>query len=377
MPLTMTNRRLFFLPLLLVALGPSSQAQDTTTSTNMAEIRKSWQVPPPDDTKWDWVRLTSGEWLKGEIKSMQDDQLEFDSDEMDLQTFDWEDVSILISPHSSTVMFDDKTKAVGTLTITDDRVIVEGEEPIDVERGNVFAIVAGEPKEWNYWAGKVSVGLSLRGGNTDQADFNARITLKRRALKTRFILDYLGNIGKVEGVETVNNHRATANMDVFLTRRLFVRTPTAEYFRDPFQNVAHRAALGLGVGYDIFNRFNSKKHKWDVTVGPAYVHTWYDSVQPGEAPDESAAAAALSTRFNTDITKRTEFTFIYSGQVNSGTYNSLTHHFEAIFEIELTRLLDLDVSFIWDNVNDPAPRSDGTTPEKNDYRIILALGLDW
>ena len=38
---------------------------------------------------YDWLRLTSGEWLKGELKRMREDDVEFDSDKLDLVQFDW------------------------------------------------------------------------------------------------------------------------------------------------------------------------------------------------------------------------------------------------------------------------------------------------
>ncbi|MBW2379891.1 MAG: hypothetical protein JRG70_10145 [Deltaproteobacteria bacterium] len=42
---------------------------------------------------FDWVRMVSGEWLKGEMKRMRDDNLEFDSDKLDMQNIDFADVS--------------------------------------------------------------------------------------------------------------------------------------------------------------------------------------------------------------------------------------------------------------------------------------------
>ena len=42
--------------------------------------------------QYDWIELTSGEWLKGEFKGMYRKQLEFDSDKLKLMTFDFEDV---------------------------------------------------------------------------------------------------------------------------------------------------------------------------------------------------------------------------------------------------------------------------------------------
>ena len=47
-------------------------------------------VPPPDE--YDWVQLNSGEWLKGELQSLYDDELVFDSDNLGVLRLDWEDV---------------------------------------------------------------------------------------------------------------------------------------------------------------------------------------------------------------------------------------------------------------------------------------------
>ena len=62
------------------------------------EAKSQWQKPTPVFKQdFDWVKLSSDEWLKGEIISMYDEELEFDSDELDLQTIDWEDVAELRS----------------------------------------------------------------------------------------------------------------------------------------------------------------------------------------------------------------------------------------------------------------------------------------
>jgi hypothetical protein len=45
---------------------------------------------PPEG--FDWIQLTNGEWLKGDLKVFYNDTLEFDSDELDLLKFDWEDI---------------------------------------------------------------------------------------------------------------------------------------------------------------------------------------------------------------------------------------------------------------------------------------------
>jgi len=347
-------------------------------STN--DFRTSWQIPPPGDNKFDWVQLKSGEWLKGEIKSMQGDKLSFDSDELDLLEFKWKDVHKLISPHMNTVLIDDgkhRERALGSLWITREHVIVDGEDTVSYPRKDLFGIVPGVPKEANYWSGKLSLGLTLRGGNTEQVEYNARANLTRRTTSTRLSLDYLGNFSQTDGTQTANNQRGTVTFDVFVSRHLFIRIPYLEYYSDPFQNIAHRFTAGAGVGYDIYNRFNSPVVEWNVTLGPAYQQIWYDSVEVGQPESVGGAAIVLGTRFNWDITSRIEVTLISNAQLSASEANNSTVHSELLWELEVTKVLDLDVSFIWDYAADPQPDSTGVVPENSDYRLVLALGLDF
>jgi hypothetical protein len=57
---------------LLILISPSVSAD---------YHNKSWK---PQAIKYDWLQLTSGEWLKGEFMSMCNEILEFDSKKLDL-----------------------------------------------------------------------------------------------------------------------------------------------------------------------------------------------------------------------------------------------------------------------------------------------------
>jgi len=59
---------------------------------------------------------------------------------------------------------------------------------------------------------------------------------------------------------------------------------------------------------------------------------------------------------------------------NAGTYK---HHLVATLENELTSWLDLDFTFIWDHIKDPAQNSDGSFPDENDYKTTVGLGIDF
>lgn len=332
-----------------------------------------WVASGTNDS--DWIQLKSGEWLKGRLKSLQDDKLEFDSDELDLQEFDWEDVHQVRSPRLNEILLEDRTKASGPIHITREKILVETESgPRGYERNDLVAVTPGGPREINYWSGKVSAGMTLRSGNTEQTEVNVSADLKRRTPNTRFTLDYTGNYSAIDSVESANNHRVTTQFDFWLSSRFFLKIPFAEYFKDPFQNIAHRGTVGGGVGYEIFDR---PRFKWEVAVGPAYQQTWFESVQAGERDNEGNAAAVLGSLLDTKITKRVDFVSKYQLIYTREEAGGYTHHWENTFEIDLTKRLELDVSFIWDRVSHPATSGGGTTPKPDDLRTIISLGVNF
>ena len=80
--------------------GTASASQTSISPTDSAiEVTSLTpeQLILPQDTKFDWLQFTSLELLKGEIKNLYDDKLEFESDELDTILIDWEDVKVLQS----------------------------------------------------------------------------------------------------------------------------------------------------------------------------------------------------------------------------------------------------------------------------------------
>ena len=65
---------------------------------------------------------------------------------------------------------------------------------------------------------------------------------------------------------------------------------------------------------------------------------------------------------------------ILADNEESGSY---THHLLTGFEFELFGDFDLDVSWVWDRIQDPRQNSDGTYPEQDDFRTIVSLGYSF
>ncbi len=49
----------------------------------------------------------------------------------------------------------------------------------------------------------------------------------------------------------------------------------------------------------------------------------------------------------------------------------------ATFETEVTKLVDFDVSMVWNHNQNPRPDADDNVPEQNDITLIVSLGLNF
>jgi hypothetical protein len=272
------------------------------------------------------------------------------------------------------VMFLGRVVETGQLLVEGNSVVLIGEENQEFERSRVVAITAGEPKEINYWSAKVTLGANIREGNSNLAETNANVSIKRVTVKNRLRFDYLGNYNTANELITANNHRATLSWDKFLSDRFFVAPVFGEYFRDPFQNISDRLTVGTGVGYDLID---TSKIGWRVVGGPAYQETRFDDVVPGEPVSENTPALVAGTTAEVELGNAIDFTYGYRFQIVNETSGTYTHHMVTGFELELTSLLDLDITLVWDRIEDPRPNSDFTVPKSDDFRLILGLGVDF
>lgn len=348
-----------------------AQASDQPTPKGVWETA----IPPTDE--WDWIQTTSGEWLKGELKVLYEGSLEFDSDEFDLQTLDWDDVAQVHATGIKRVSIDTPAGPqtyIGELIVTRDKVIIETDDgKKEFPRSQLISITPGAESEWDNWSAKIDLGLNFTRGNSQQTDFTMKLNVKRRTPDNRFVLDYLGNVSENAELQTVNNHRLNTFFDMFVAKEYFFRPIFAEYFRDPFQNIDYRVTAGVGGGYHIID---TPKTTWDVSGGLGYRTTRYVSVEPGDDQKVDTPALVFGTFYDTPLTKTVDFNAQYSASIVSEESGRYTHHAIATFEIEMTSILDFDISFVWDRTQNPQTRSDGSTPKQDDFQLLLTLGVD-
>jgi hypothetical protein len=341
--------------------------------TNAFTNTMSWKPPGVGRDGSDWVQLKSGEWLRGDLKYIQNKEVEFDSDEMDQQTLKLKDVSKLYSAHRVFTQFVNQEPVYGMVVISNDVVIVKGPEPLSLHRDLLIGITpSGGKTGIRNWSGDFSLGLSLQSGNNDQTTLTTSAELARRTPNTTLLFDYLLNYSQVNNVQSANNDRLNSSYDIRLNQDWFLRPVQLEYYHDSLANISYRLTAGASVGYYIFDRSGLE---WTVSAGPGYQYTRFSTVEAGQSDSASTPAGVLTSNFKQDITQRLTFKQSWQSIFTEREAGQYTHHAVTTLEFEIKKHLNLDVSFVWDYLQNPQTRSDGAIPQKSDYYLTVGFGV--
>jgi hypothetical protein len=373
------NPQLMRCTLTLILLLPLGACQQTRKPLpDYVEKTKNPPFKPPEPSKknWDWVQLTSDEWLKGEINYVRDYTLEIDSDELDELQFEWRKIKVLKSPRYLSMLLDNQAELHGPVMVKDEQVVVKQKNEFYVfARPHLMTIVPGGQTERSFWGGKLSYGFTLRTGNTDQLDTSLAFKVRRRAPRSRIMVDYLGTFGKVNGEETISNQRLTGSWNLYVARRWYVTPFAFELYRDPFQNIDLRATPLVGAGYYIFKRGLGKQAvvDWDVGAMLGYRRTDFQS---GEETS-TTATVVLETNLDWDITPKLEWQFSYDIQIGVPDTSDTNQNVTTTLSWDVWKDFDLDFTFVWNFVGQPAPDENDIVPVQSDIRMVFGIGWEF
>lgn len=359
---------------LLWAAGATAQEPTTPVSPADPESSETPQFVPPDDGR-DWLQLSSGEWLKGELISVVYDRVEFDSEILDKLEIDTEDIRGFYSSRRFGLNLRGEAAITGQLRIEGDRVsVISGSGERILAREDLIAVTVAAERNRDHWSGDLGLGINLRQGNTDRIEYNMLAGAVRRTPASRVVLDYIGSYDKTDDVETANDHRLNLTYDRFSGSGLFWRPLIGQYLRDPFQNIEHQVTLESGLGYEFID---NNKTEWNIYTGVGFNYVHRVSVEEGLQNSSTSPAFSLGTHYTTELTSWMDFqldflmTFL---DEESGEYQ---HHLVTQLSTDLIGSLDLDISFIWDRTQSPPPLSNGTIAEQDDFRFITGIGFEF
>jgi putative salt-induced outer membrane protein YdiY len=362
-------------PILLVLLVvPLITVPAYSQSDKAAAATPPWLPAEPMPVDFDWIMLTSGEWLKGELIALYEDELEFDSDELDMLTLDWEDVAIVKTQGTREVLFADRSVAIGRVLVKDSQITVLGSDSRQRPRSAIISIADKEENFLQIWSGEITLSADIRNGNTEQEDFTLRAEAQRRTAKVRSLIEYLVNYGRAGSSKVEDNQRLTAAVDWFISKYWFLRPVQLEYYADEFQNIDSRITYTASIGYHLID---TRRTEWDVYLGPGYQQTKFEEVGAGDDDTEKTSVALLGTSYDTELTKDIDYDFKYEAQFVSEKAGEVNHRFDTGISIEFLGDFDLDIRYIIDRVEKPVADADGVFPDKQDTKLILGVSYEF
>ena len=344
-------------------------AAETVEATAEAGLPANFLIEFGD--KNDWIQFKAGEWLKGELKRMHQKELEFKSKKLKLMTFKWKDIVQLQARKIKTYVFEGNVVETGQAMVTKEEVIIDTPDGLKVyPRDQLVSIVRGEPRERNYWSSRLRIGLSGAAGNSRNLALNAFGKLMREDHHVMSMISYEGTFGHAEGEETVNRNIGNAEVNVYLSRRVYLVPVVAQLLNDRFQNIKLRATPSAGAGVYLFD---TKKVEWNLSGGLGYQYLKLLSTEGGTENPQHDGAVAMGTflkwKFIPDNKLELEWrtNLIY-------TQIGLTNHIgTARLKIKIASIFRLTTEFMYLRTERPLPREDGTVPKSNDYQLVVGV----
>lgn len=325
----------------------------------------------PASELWDWARLDTGEWIKGELIVMSRGAVVFDSDKFDELEIDWEDIVVLrlARPRVFRVAGGRILEGMGELHDGILQVVSPDGRQVDVPAGEVVSITYADSLGLRQWTIRVGANLAARSGNTDQQDLGGNALIRRDATYTRWDTRYNGAFGSVDGTQTTNNHRASTQLDWIVTNHFFLRVPAFEFYLDEFQNIDSRYTLGAGIGYE---PVDTPVVLYRMTLGSAVQISDFDG--GGRSTD---AAVVVGSELDLDLPHDVDLDLLYQLQLLVTDIGRTAHSTSAVLSFEIWGPLDLDVGAYWDRIEEPERGSDGEQPESDDFRLTVGVSIEF
>ncbi|MGK0157723.1 MAG: hypothetical protein ACI9SE_004706 [Neolewinella sp.] len=340
----------------------------TTNTTFVAPEGPAGELP---DDGADWVRLTSGEWLKGKVLGLRRNQLQFKSAVLKEATIPWSKVAELHSRRTVTILLDGREPASGVLSVRGEQAKLDGASKQVFDRRELLIVLPGQDQSTDCWSGKLSWSLTKASGNTSRLESSLLGKLSCETANTRGEANYTGTQSEANSIKTSDQTRADGRYDVFVSDRLFLTPLSFEYFRDPFQNIEQRITPSAGLGYEFFQRGGVELN---INLSAGWQRTELVSLQPGRSNATEEATGVFGTQLDWDLSDSVDLEFQYEIQANIERVTDYNHKMRATVSVDLWDNLDLDVSAFWNRTSEPEQLASGAMPDPDDYRLTIGLG---
>ncbi len=321
----------------------------------------------------DELIMKNGDRLQGKVKSLSSGKLVFETSYAGNITINWDQVDRLTAKGPLEVFLSDETVLKGSVAVKKDGTLVfepeSGAPAQPITAADIKTISLPEPPpSWKFDA-RVSTGLSIESGNTNNKKFNIDGELGLTKYPNRLTLYGEANLEEADDKETANNSLLTLDYNRFLSKKWYLFT-NGQYKRDRFQDLTLLGALSAGAGYQIWQ---SKKKNLSLKVGPSYVTERYSKPMAnfGGKDERNYAAGFWSIDFDMWFLNRfMQFFHHDDGFLSFEDTDVWRLHTRTGVRIPLVSKLFSSLQYNYDWVNSPA---DG----KTNYDSALLFKLGW
>jgi putative salt-induced outer membrane protein YdiY len=228
----------------------------------------------------DEVQLRNGDRITGRVVQLAGGTLTFKTPLGDLK-IPWAQVAALtVSQTLRITLASKETRTITAIAAAEPgRVTLDPGGPVAVT--DIVAIRPIEPPVTI--AGGANAGILGSSGNTHVNNLRVDADAAIRQRANRYTASAAVNRAEASDVETARNWTTSLNYDRFLTTRLFLNANSV-FTNDPFRDLDLRTAVGVGVGYQVFD---TARVKLTANGGVGWVNE--DFIDPAIEDDEYTA----------------------------------------------------------------------------------------
>jgi putative salt-induced outer membrane protein YdiY len=314
------------------------------------------------DALADKIILENGDALTGTVEKMIDGKLTFVTDYAGPIVIPVAKIKEILTDKPLEIHLSSGEVLKGKIkTVEDNKLMVEESPertPTTIEMKNVASINPPPPPPVK-WTGVVAAGGNLQKGNTDRASAFITAEAGRRTEVDRMKFRYLFNYGEEDGKVTTRNHYSEAKYDYFFTKKFFGYVGL-ELYNDKFKDTNLRTFVGPGVGYQV----------WEDPVKSLLFEAGfsYFNLDRYEGEDQSGLTARLGWDFRYNILKWLIFTDGFQFYPTIGKGGEYFFRNEVALSVPLSAHWSLKFANIVDYNSDPSPGFQAT-----DVQYIGAL----
>jgi putative salt-induced outer membrane protein YdiY len=312
----------------------------------------------------DEVHLRNGDHLSGQVVTMEEGRLLFETSYAGVIAIEWEEVVSLKTEGQMEIVLTDASSFNGTVTPADEGMVKIQVGPVaeaaSVALLDVRAINPAKEPAVTITA-RGNAGLSVAKGNTKTENYHLDGQFIARTLKNRFTAFGEYNRSEDGGEETADNALGFLKYDHFLSPKWYAYGNTS-FETDDFKDLDLRSVLGAGVGHQIWE---TPLKNLAVEVGVAYVNEDFD-----KAEDEDYSAGRWSIGFDHYLLKNAvQFFHFDEGFVGLEDTSDMFIRTRTGFRIPLYRGITATAQYNLDWDNSPSPGND-----KTDHMYLFTLG---